>query len=395
MAEPDSKHLLERYQRLLEISQDLASTLDLDVLLRHIVRAAADLSNAEQASILLYDQVKNELYFEATTNLEQPILQGLSVPMEGSIAGWVVSNRKPLIIDNAARDDRHFAQVAQVTQTKTTSLLGVPMINKDKVVGALEAINKRSGEFDAEDQQILTTLGSQAALAIENARLFQQSDLIADLVHELRTPLASLNTATHLLLRPELPEEQRTHVAEIIRGEIFRLSEMASSFLDLARLESGRAQYHIAPFHPNKLIESCTELMRARVMEKELTLHLNLDASIGTIQGDEDKIKQVMINLLSNAIKYNRPGGTINVDAHRDGEYLTISVSDTGHGIPQENLASLFQKFYRVPGTEKVAPGTGLGLSICKRIIEAHQGTISVQSEVGKGTTFTFRLPAL
>jgi signal transduction histidine kinase len=393
MPEPDSKHLLDRYQRLIEISQDLASTLDLDVLLRHIVRAAADLSNAEQASILLYDQVKNELYFEATTSLEQPILQGMSVPVEGSIAGWVVSNRKPLIIDDTARDDRYFAHVAQVTQTKTTSLLGVPMINKDKVVGALEAINKRSGEFDAEDQQLLTTLGAQAALAIENARLFQQSDLIADLVHELRTPLASLNTATHLLLRPELPEEQRTHVAEIIRGEIFRLSEMASSFLDLARLESGRAQYHIAPFNPNKLIESCAELMRARVMEKELTLHLNLDASIGTIQGDEDKIKQVMINLLSNAIKYNRPGGTITVEAQRDGEYLTISVSDTGHGIPQENLSSLFQKFYRVPGTEKVAPGTGLGLSICKRIIEAHQGTISVQSEVGKGTTFTFRLP--
>ena len=238
MLDSKRERLLDRYQRLIEISQDLTSTLDLDILLRHIVRAAADVCDAEQASILLYDQVKRELYFEATTNLDQPLMQGLSVPLEGSLAGWIVTNRQPLILSDANQDTRYFDGVAKLTSTRTTSLLGVPMINKDKVVGALEAINKRSGDFDAEDQQILANLGAQAALAIENARLFQQSDLIAELVHELRTPLASLNTATHLLLRPELPEDQRTHVAEMIRDEIFRLSDLASSFLDLARLES-------------------------------------------------------------------------------------------------------------------------------------------------------------
>jgi signal transduction histidine kinase len=386
--------MLERYQRLIEISQDLTSTLDLDVLLRRIVRAAADLSDAEQASILLYDQVKQELYFEATTNLEQPVLQGLSVPLEGSIAGWIVTNRQPLIIADAATDSRHFSQVSRVTQTKTTSLLGVPMISKDKVVGALEAINKRHGSFNAEDQQILTTLGAQAALAIENARLFQQSDLIAELVHELRTTLASLNTATHLLLRPELGEEERAHIVEMVRDEIFRLSDMASDFLDLARLESGRAQYHMSTFNPGKLIEDCTELMRGRAVEKELSLHLDLPASLSPIQADEDKIKQVLINLISNAIKYNHPGGSITISAHSEPQALVISVSDTGQGIPAENLTSLFQRFYRVPGTEKITPGTGLGLSICKRIVEAHQGTISVQSGVREGSTFTVCLPA-
>ena len=393
MLDVNREHLLERYLRLIELSQDLTSTLDLDVLLHRIVRAAADLSDAEQASILLYDQSKRELYFEAATNLERPVLQGLSVPLEGSIAGWIVTNRQPMILSDAGKDNRHFSHVGQVTQTKTTSLLGVPLISKDKVVGALEAINKRSGEFNAEDQQILATLGAQAALAIENARLFQQSDLIAELVHELRTPLASLNTATHLLMRPDLPEEQRTHVAEIIRGEIFRLSDLASDFLDLARLESGRAQYHMSTFEPCKLIEGCAELMRGRVVEKELSLHLDLSTSLSTIQADEDKIKQVLINLISNAIKYNKPGGSINVAAHSDPQTLIISVSDTGPGIPSENLPSLFQRFYRVPGTEKAAPGTGLGLSICKRIVEAHQGTIDVQSEVGKGSTFTIHLP--
>jgi signal transduction histidine kinase len=387
------QHLVERYQRLIELSQDLVSTLDLDVLLRHIVRAAADLIEAEQASILLYDHVKGELYFEATTNLDQPMMQGLSVPVEGSIAGWIVTNRQPLIISDANKDNRYFNHVAKVTQTKTTSLLGVPLINKDKVVGALEAINKQGGDFNAEDQQVLVTLGAQAALAIENARLFQQSDLIAELVHELRTPLASLNTATHLLLRPELPEEQRTHVAELIRDEIFRLSDLATSFLDLARLESGRAQFQMSSFNPSKLIEECTELMQARVTEAGLKLIVDLPDSLSPIEADEDKIKQVLINLISNAVKYNRQEGTITLSARSEPQGLVITVSDTGHGIPADNLPNLFQRFYRVPGTEKIAPGMGLGLSICKRIIEAHQGTIEVESEVDRGTTFIIHIP--
>lgn len=386
-------HLLERYQRLIEISQDLTSTLDLDVLLRRIVRAAADLSDAEQASILLYDQVKQELYFEATTSADQQGLQGLSVPLEGSIAGWIVTNCQPLIIADTTKDSRHFDYIGKVTHTKTFSLLGVPLINKDKVVGALEAINKSSGEFDLEDQEILASLGAQAALAIENARLFQQSDFIAELVHELRTPLASLNTATHLLMRPDLPESQRTHITEMIRGEIFRLSDLASSFLDLARLESGRAQYHKTSVEPAKLITDCADLMRPRVAENGLTLNLDVAESLPIIQADEDKIMQVMINLISNAIKYNQPGGSISVTARAEPQALVISVSDTGQGISPEGLASLFQRFYRVPGAEKLATGTGLGLSICKRIVEAHQGMIEAQSELGKGTTFRFRLP--
>lgn len=393
MLDPSRERLLTRYQHLLEISQDLTSTLELDVLLRHIVRAAADLSDAENASILLYDEVKQELYFEATTNQDQPIIQGMSVPVEGSFAGWIVTNCKPLILPDVSSDYGNFNRITKTHHSKVCSLLGVPLINKGKVIGALESVNKRSGYFDEEDQQILANLGAQAALAIENARLFQQSDLIAELVHELRTPLASLNTATHLLLRPELPTEQRSQIAEMIQGEIFRLSDLATSFLDFSRLESGRAQFHITSFNPATLIEESIEVMRARVSEAGLTLKLDLQGKFSPIEADETKIKQVMINLISNAIKYNRPSGSITVTAHDEQEALVITVCDDGHGIPEESLSTLFQRFYRVPGTEKIAAGTGLGLSICKRIVEAHQGSINVSSGDGQGTIFTIRLP--
>lgn len=391
----DQNSMIDRYQKVMELSRDLASTLDLDVLLHRIVAAAAELCNAEQASILLYDQGKQELYFEVSTNLNQPQIRGLIVPVESSIAGWIVTNRQPIIIADTSHDTRHYGLVAQVTKVKTSSLLGVPLITKDKVIGALEAINKLSGTFTDEDKDVLTTLGAQAAVAIENARLFQQSDLISELVHELRTPLSSLSTAVHLVLRTDVPEEQRQRIAQIIRDEIARLSELTTSFLDLSRLESGRAQFQMNTFDPKKLLEDCLEMELPRAAEKNLELNLSVDSSLPKLTADQDKIKQVVLNLISNGIKYNYPGGKVSIEASASQDEFYLAVSDTGPGIPAESLPNLFTRFYRVPGLEKLSTGTGLGLSICKRIIEAHHGRIEVQSRVGSGTTFKVILPLL
>jgi signal transduction histidine kinase len=392
-AKARTRTLLERYQRLIEIARDLSSTLDLDALLNRIVHAAADLSDAEQASILLYDQVKRELYFQAATNLDQPMMAGFTVPVDSSLAGWIVTHREHIIINDVERDTRHFGNVAKATNITTRTLMGVPMITNNRVIGALEAINKRDGLFTEEDVSLLTTLGSQAAVAIENARLFQQSDLIADLVHELRTPMASLSTAVHLLVRPDLPAEQRSRITEIIRDETFRVSELASSFLDLAKLESGRAQFRPEVFDLGKLLEDCDGVMRSRATEKGLAVTLNLEPNMPPIKADRDKLKQVILNLISNAIKYNNPDGTITISATAVTDGVQIAVSDTGPGISPEGLAHLFQKFYRAPGAEKMASGTGLGLAICKRIVEVHNGRISVTSQVDVGTTFTVYLP--
>jgi signal transduction histidine kinase len=385
--------LLERYQRLTEISQELASTLELEILLDRIVHAAADLSNAEAASILLYDQDHQQLQFEAATNLEEPMMRGLIVPVNNSLAGWIVMNRQPVIIDNTEEDPRHFGHISKVTNITTKSLLGVPLITKDKVVGVLEAINKRSGAFDKNDENIMTALGAQVAVAIENARLFQQSDLISELVHELRTPLASLSTAAHLLLRPEVSEDQRVKMVQIIHDETFRLSEMTTAFLDLARLESGRARFQAEVFAIKDVLEDCAVMMRSRAHEKGISLNLEIQDKMPSISADRNKIKQVIINLLSNAIKYNRPGGVITLTAQAARKEIVISVRDTGPGIIPEVQEHLFEKFYRAPGSENQVQGTGLGLAICKRIVDAHQGRIEVSSTAGMGSTFTVHLP--
>ncbi len=382
---------LERYRRLIEISRDLASTLDLDPLLNRIVDAARDITDAQAASILLYDDAGRQLYFQVATNMD-PMMRGLAVPMD-SIAGWIVTNRQSVRSSDVHQDKRYFKNVAKSLSFDTRSLMGIPLITKDKVIGVLEALNKNNGDFSETDEDMLTVLGAQAAVAIENTRLFQQSDLIAEFVHELRTPLSSLSTATYLLTRPEISREQADQIISNIHSETLRLNTLASSFLDLSRLESGRVQFQKSSFPLQQLIEDCKSIVQNKAEENHIVFELNLLADMPAVTADRDKIKQVVLNLMSNAIKYNRPGGKIMIDAGCNEREWYFNVTDTGLGIPEDSMPNLFTKFFRVRGAENYAIGTGLGLSICKQIVQGHGGRIEVKSKMGEGTTFTVIIP--
>jgi signal transduction histidine kinase len=385
--------LLSQYQKLIKISQDLASTLELDALLNRIVHVAAELSNASEASILLYDDVKSELFFQAATNAS--VTRGLVVPVGGSIAGWIVTNQESIIIRDADKDDRYFRNIEETVNIPTRTLLGVPLITKDKVIGVLEAINKKDGNFTKEDQEILMTLGAQAAVAIENSRLFQQSDLIAEFVHEIRTPLSSITTATQLLQSPRLSPEKYEEMTNVIQAESKRLNQIATSFLDLAQLESGRYRFDFKEVNVPDLVKECVNLVEANAEQHELSIRKVVEPEIPQILADYEKLKQAILNLLSNAIKYNIPGGKILVHAFVNDDAVTIEVKDTGIGIPIEFQDDIFQKFYRVPGSKKISSGTGLGLSIVKKIIDGHKGRIAMRSEERKGTSFQISIPKI
>jgi signal transduction histidine kinase len=384
---------LEGYRRLVDIARDLASTLDLDILLSRIVHAAAEISGSEAASILLYDDASMQLYFQVSTNLDEPTRRGIIIPLEGSIAGWIVNNRKPVRITDVHEDSRFFGDVAQTIGFTTESILGIPLLTKNKIVGVLEALNKQKGKFTNADESMLLVLGAQAAVAIENARLFQQSDLIAEFVHELRTPLSSLSTATYLLLRPEMSQEQRDQIVQNIHNETLRLNALASSFLDLARLESGRVQFRKTTFSVTDLLYECKDVMASKAEEEKIQVRVETPDGLPVLEADRDKLKQVILNLVSNAIKYNRPNGSVNLRAEGSELQMTILVQDTGLGIPDEALPHLFTKFYRVRENEGKVSGTGLGLSICKQIVNGHGGRIEVKSKVGVGTVFMVHLP--
>jgi len=392
MAEIKTKRLND-YLRLIDIARDLASTLDLDVLLARIVHASVEISGAEAASILLYDETSQQLYFLVSTNIDEPTLSGLIVPLDGSIAGWIVNNRKPVRIMNVHEDPRFYSTIEAITGLATKSLLGIPLVTKNKIVGVLEVLNKPKGRFTDKDESMLLVLGAQAAVAIENARLFQQSDLISEFVHELRTPLSSLGTASYLLLRPELPQERRDQIIHNIHNETMRLNAMASSFLDLARLESGRVQFRKTLFSIADLMFECKDVIASKAMEENIQLIVESPEEIPLLEADRDKIKQVVLNLLSNAVKYSRPNGTVILGAKVVDNEIAIYIQDTGVGIPDESLPHIFEKFYRVREHEMRASGSGLGLSICKQIIYGHGGRMEVKSKLGEGTILMVFLP--
>jgi signal transduction histidine kinase len=393
-----SRHL----QRLLEISTVLGSTLDLKQLLKQVISAATELTDTEVASILLIEPKTGELYFAAASNdpledgvstIEQAV-EGAVVPLDGSIAGWIVRQGQPLILDDVQADERHFTGVDKTTHFTTRTMLGVPLMTKGRVIGALEAINKRTGAYSEQDVALLQAIATQAAVAIENARLFQQSDLLAEIMHELKTPLMALTAASELLVHKQLPQGRRNELLQMIQRETRRLSHMTQDFLDLARLESGRAQLAREPIDPVELIQDVVRIQQPQAIACQVTLTGHAAETLPNLVGDYNRLKQVLLNLASNAIKYNVPNGRVRIEARSDmpGE-ITLAVSDTGPGIPAKSMDRLFERFYRLPDSEGFSEGTGLGLSIARKIVEEHGGRIEVESEVSKGTTFRCCLP--
>jgi signal transduction histidine kinase len=257
----------------------------------------------------------------------------------------------------------------------------------------LEAVNKRAGTFTADDTQTLQWLAAQAAVAILNARLFQQSDLVAEMVHELRTPLSALMAASHLLLRPELNDDQRRELVETLQRETRRLAQLTTDFLDVARLESGRVTFDFAPFDLRTLLDECLGVVQPQAAERGITLALEAGQELPQVESDRDKVKQVLLNLLTNAIKYNRDQGEVHLRAQAVPGLVRVSVDDTGIGMQAEAIRRVFDRFYRTPASEQSTDGTGLGLSIARRIVEALGGELGVQSTPGQGSTFYFTLP--
>jgi len=190
-----------RLERLLEISTNISSTLDMNSLLDIVLEAVLDLTECEASSILFLDNAGGHLYFAAATGPNPPTEDTL-VPVDESLAGWVLRESRPLIVENVKADTRHFADIELYTEIETSNLVAVPLIGKRESIGSLEAVNKRGSRgFDDLDLVMLEALAAQASVAIENARLFHQTDLIAEFMHELKTPLMALTAASEILSR--------------------------------------------------------------------------------------------------------------------------------------------------------------------------------------------------
>lgn len=389
----------QNLQRLVEISIRLSSTLYLDELLLLVMDVATELTNTETASILLVDRKTGQLHFVASTRGAVPT--DTAVPLDNSIAGWVVRHGRSLVLSDVQTDDRFYANVDKDLEFVTRSMLAVPLVTSQGTIGALEVLNKRdNAPYTGQDVTLMEALASQSAVAIMNAHLFHQSDLVAEIMHEIKTPIMAISAASELLNRPDVPAEKHGELARMIKQESMRLSNMTRDFLDFARMESGRVRFKREPVDLSAIIQDVVNLVQSQAAERHITMATELDPDLASpgnalaLIGDRDRIKQVLLNLVSNAIKYNKENGRITISAQvAEGDEIRLRVADTGRGIDPQDIDHLFERFYRVPGSEGISEGSGLGLSVAEKIVKEHGGRIEVTSIPGEGTTFTVYLP--
>jgi len=278
-------------------------------------------------------------------------------------------------------------------------------------MGALTIYRRETGSFAPEIVNLLQTFATQSALAIQNARLFQEiedkgrqleaanrhkSEFLANVSHELRTPLNAIIGFSEVLgerMFGELNEKQAEYTDDILSSGRHLLS-LINDILDLSKIEAGRMELEVTTFHMPDAIENALLLIRERANRHGIKLGRVIDDRLGDFIGDERKVKQVLVNLLSNAVKFTPEGGEIKVEATLGDSAAIISVTDTGIGIAPQDHEAIFEEFRQV-GTNyaQKREGTGLGLSLTRKFVELHGGKIWVESELGKGSIFTFTLP--
>ncbi|MFZ5917734.1 MAG: response regulator [Chloroflexota bacterium] len=286
--------------------------------------------------------------------------------------------------------------------------VGIPIRSRDKVLGTLNVLRPVARVPDDQEVQLFTAVGHQIGVTVENLRLAEEaaeieilrelnrlrSELIANVSHELRTPLGLIKLFCTTLLRDDVTfdaETQREFLGHI-DDEAEKLEKIVDNLLDLSQLESGRLTLDRRPTDLGRLASEVLAAMEIQRVGHEFVYDFPTEPLMATV--DPKRIEQLLRNLLSNAIKYSPEGGTITVQGRGDRRQLMVRVSDEGVGIPTQDLVRVFERFYRVENevTQRVR-GAGLGLSVCKGIVEAHGGSIWVESTLGVGSTFYFTLP--
>jgi len=407
---------VEELRALGEIGQAASSTLDLRTVLATIVPRAVQLAGASGGVIHEYDGLTQEFRLRASHGVDDEVAAAIGaepIRLGHGAVGRAAATRAPVQVPDLETGLGEVVSPvrAALVRRNYRSLLAVPFFAEERIVGGLVVWRREAGDFPEGVVNLLQTLASQSALAIQNARLFQEiedksqqlevanrhkSEFLANMSHELRTPLNAIIGFSEVLLERmfgELNEKQDEYLQDIFASGRHLLS-LINDILDLSKIEAGKMELELTRFDLPAAMDNALTLVKGRAANHGIALHLDADPRIGEIVADERKVKQVLVNLLSNAVKFTPENGRVEVRAVPADGRVEIAVSDTGVGIALEDQEAIFEEFRQV-GTDyaRKREGTGLGLALTRRIVELHGGRIRVESEIGKGSTFTFSIP--
>jgi signal transduction histidine kinase len=406
---------VEQLKALEEVSRAVSSTLDLDVVLSTIVSRAVHLPGVDGGVVFEYDDVHEEFVQRAATEAGGELAQarrGTRIRKGEGVLGRTAVVLEPVQVPDISIPGAYESRLRDnLIASGIRALLAVPMVHEGHIVGSLLVSRNEPGEFPTQTIELLRTYASQSALAIQNARLYKEleaktrqleaanrhkDEFLASMSHELRTPLNAVIGFSEVLIEKmfgDINAKQEEYLHDILASGRHLLS-LINDILDLAKIEAGRMDLDLEDFDVAQAIDNAVVLVRERATRKGLTLDTRLDRELGSLRGDQRKVKQVLLNLLSNAVKFTPEGGRIEVRAQRLDGQMEVSVTDTGIGIAAEDLEAVFEEFRQV-GTDyaKKHEGTGLGLTLSRKFVELHGGRIWVKSQPGQGSTFAFTLP--
>lgn len=400
---------VEELSMMQRIDRELNATLDYRLVMKRTLSWAVEMTGADVglvAVIMENDKGERGLRFLASQGYPEELVAASEEklwPLERGIIGRVARTGRPELTENVAEDPDYSPEVPGMV-----SQLTVPIVREKRIVGIIALESSRPGQLNQEAFDFMMRLADHAAIAIENARLFEQvrqaneakTEFVSFVSHELKQPMTSMRGYTDLLIKGaagELNEMQRSFL-ETIRSNVERMNSLVTSLLDISRIESGRLRINPEDLSIEQVIEDTLRQMRGQIEARHQTLVVEIAPDLPHVRADRERLGQVLTNLISNAHKYTPEGGYITIRAQRweaqKGSFVMCSVSDTGIGMSPEDRARLFTKYFRSddPAVRRES-GTGLGLVITKSLVELQGGEIWVESEVGKGSTFAFTVP--
>ncbi|MDY7040784.1 MAG: ATP-binding protein, partial [Chloroflexota bacterium] len=390
----------------------------LDTILKQLGRVV---SYDSAAIFLLSDELLKVAAGRGFPDEEQ--ITGLSLSVkENALFRQICRKKRPLVLADAQKDERFLGSGGT---DYVRGWIGSPLIAKGDIIGSLTVDSRQPGAYDEEIAQTVFLFASQAALAIENAILYEEtvrmveqlemtnaqlqeamqqsleadrlkSEFLASMSHELRTPLNAIIGFSEVILEGidgPLTETQEMDLTAIHEAGKHLLS-LINDVLDLAKIEAGRMKLQMKKIDLNELVSEVLSTTDASAREKDIALVSETAPALPPIFADSQRVRQILLNLISNAIKFTNNGSvTVRADM-ADDENITVSIIDTGIGISAEHIAIIFEEFRQADGSStRKYGGTGLGLPLSKRLVELHGGQMWVESEVGRGSTFSFTLP--
>jgi signal transduction histidine kinase/DNA-binding response OmpR family regulator len=435
------------------VAKAVSQSFDLDEILSNVVSKLTAVMGIEASWVYLVEaqeEKEPELLLKAHRGVSERFARGMTrVRMGEGLNGQVAISGEPLLIEDLMESEVRTRLV--VEQEGLRSFAGVPMKAKDRVIGVIAVASHIPRPFAPHEVRLLISISNQVGIAVEKVQLYHQvreyakqqeksnqvlqeinsmlmesqaeleelnrlkSDFIAIVSHELRTPLASIMGYVDLMLDEETGprNEEQTQYLGVIERNAERLSRLINDILDISRIEAGRIDLAMVPLDVVKIAKETVVTMHPQAQAKGIEMTVSMAEGLPLIQGDPDRIRQVLVNVLGNAIKFTPQGGRVEISGRclAAGEqspppgpelatatdWLLVSVTDTGVGIVTEELDRIFDRFYQVGGfADRSGGGSGLGLSIARGIVEAHGGLVWAQSAgENQGSTFTFALPVI